>query len=338
MSITHAALSLTVTSIALGTANPWVMVAAGLGSQLPDLDSTESWFGRSLWPIAALIQSKFAHRTITHSFASTGIVLIAAAPLALIDWQLWAGVTIGQFMGWFADSFTKSGVAAFWPNPARLVIPGNPRVRLGTNTPAEYWVLSIACLLLICMLNINSNGGMSEQFELAFFSNSNTAADQFHKHGYRRTVSIDIEGININTSQSITGRFTVIEATAQDVIAESGETGKLYKIGAAPDVQIRPTKLKTSLGDAIKVTAEEAVLREISIGEWLDRLPPKAYISGSLLLEEMAEIKLQPELEAYPSVRAAGQLELSNARPGQLESLRDAWILRGKAIVKVRGT
>jgi inner membrane protein len=336
MAITHAALSLTATTIVLGTADPFVMCCAGLASQLPDLDTTESWIGRSLWPIAALIQHHFPHRTITHSFISTAIVTIASSPLALWNWQLWAGVVTGQFIGWFSDSFTKSGVAAFWPNPVRLVIPGNPSARLGTNTPAEYWVLSIACLLLVSMLNINSAGGMSEQFELAFFSSSTTAADQFNKHGYKQIISIDVEGINTNTSQAIAGKFTVIAATDADVIAESGETGKLYKIGSAPDVQIRPTKLKTSLGNAVKIAATESVLREIAVGEWLDKLPASAYISGALLLEEMDQVRLQPELEAYPSIKVAGQILLSHARPAQLEPLREFWILQGKTIMKVR--
>ncbi|MBD2019262.1 hypothetical protein H6F43_03575 [Leptolyngbya sp. FACHB-36] len=51
----------------------------------------------------------------------------------------------------------------------------------------------------------------------------------------------------------------------------------------------------------------------------------------------MNEVRVQTEIEAYPSVRVfGGQLELSNARPAQLAPLREFWILQGKAIVKVR--
>jgi inner membrane protein len=339
MSITHAAIALTVTTVALGSADPYVLTCAGLASQIPDLDSTTSIAGRSLYPIAWAIEQRFPHRTITHSFFSLAVVSIVAAPLALINWQWWAAVSIGQFMGWFSDAFTKSGVTAFWPNPARLVIPGNPRARLATSSPNEYWVLGIASILLICFMNIASAGGITEQFELAFFSNSATAADQFHKHGHNRVVTIDLEGTNTHTSQAVMGKFTVIEASTADVIAESGETGKLYKVGTSQDVQIRTTKLKTEVGNSVKITAHSTSLKEVSIGEWLQRVPQNAYITGNLRVEDLQETHVDAELETYQSVRLAGnQIELSNARPVQLEPLKELWILRGRVITKVRTT
>jgi len=68
MSITHAAIALAATSIALGISDPMPLALAVVGSQLPDLDTTESLAGRVVFPIAWAIEQRFPHRTITHSF------------------------------------------------------------------------------------------------------------------------------------------------------------------------------------------------------------------------------------------------------------------------------
>jgi inner membrane protein len=315
-----------------------VLVTAAIGSQLPDLDTTKSITGRVLYPIAAFIEARYPHRTITHSFLSTGFVAVLGIPLWLsFGWQYWAALVLGQFMGWFSDAFTKSGVAAFFPNPARLVIPGNPKARLESHSPAEYWVLSLAVLATVISVNLMGNGGISESFARSFFSDSATAAQMFHKYGSTQQVIVEVKGLNVRTSQAVAGQFVVIEATDSDVIAESQTTGKLFKIGTAPDVQIQPTAVKTQLGKSITVQAQEVNLSEISVRDWIARLPQNSYISGSLLLDEMAEVRLSLEVSSFPVMRVfGGQVELSNVRPTQLLALREFWILQGRVIVKVR--
>jgi inner membrane protein len=338
MSITHATIALATTSVSLGTANPYTLLASLIGSQLPDLDTTESFMGRILYPIAALIEKRFPHRTITHSFLATGIVAIAAAPLAFLHWHYWAGITLGHFIGWFSDTFTRAGVSAFYPNPAKLVIPGNPRARLRSGSSNEYWVLGIAALLTIISLNLISAGGITEQFARAFFSDARTAADLFYKHGAERLIQIEIKGMHSATGESIRGNYSIIEATNNDLIAENLETGKLYKIGNSTDAQIRPTHVKTEVLGPVNVRSQEMNLQDIPIADWLQRIPQNAYISGSLWLDDMSEVRIPTEIETFPSVRAfGGQIELSNARPAQISSLlREFWIVQGKTIVKIR--
>lgn len=339
MSITHAAISTCITSISLGSADTFVLGLAVVGSQLADLDSTESFAGRMLYPIAHWIEERYPHRTITHSFLSTFIVALMASPLLfLVHWHYWAALVIGQFSGWFADAFTRSGVAAFYPNPARLVIPGNPRARLRSQSPTEYWVLGITIFLAVASINLISAGGITEQFAKGFFQDAATAADLFQKYGSERTVTIHVEGLHTHTSQAIQDSYTVIEATTNDLIGESATNGKLYKIGSSPDVQIRPTRVKVQLGSLLTITAQELAVSDIAITDLVARLPQNSYLSGSLLLDDMEEVQLAPEIESYPTMRVfGGQVELSNARPYQIEqALREFWILSGKIIIKER--
>jgi inner membrane protein len=69
----------------------------------------------------------------------------------------WQALVVGYFFGWFGDVFTKSGVCAFYPSSARLVIPGNPRMRLSTGSGAEVFVLVALLAVAIATININSN-------------------------------------------------------------------------------------------------------------------------------------------------------------------------------------
>ncbi|NJN87530.1 MAG: metal-dependent hydrolase [Leptolyngbyaceae cyanobacterium SL_7_1] len=338
MSVTHCAIALTTVSVTLGTASPSVLAVSVLGSQLPDLDSTASFVGRALYPIASFLESRFPHRTITHSFLSTGVVAIASLPLCLIHWHYWLALVLGQFTGWFADSFTRSGVAAFYPSPVRLVIPGNPRARLRSHSPAEYWVLGVVCFLAIASINLASAGGITEQFARSFFPDASTAATLFQRYGAERVVVVRVKGLHAHTSQAIDSTYTVIEANSQDLIGQEEISGKLYKIGNAPDVQIRANRVWSSLGGAVAIAAQEQSLQEIGVGDWVTRLKPSVYLSGSLLLEDMEEIQIPLELESYPALRVfGGQVELSNAQPAQISALLgECWITSGQVIVKER--
>lgn len=338
MSLTHGALAVAATALGVGTADPYVLGAAALAAQLPDIDTTESFAGRVFWPITNFLEQRFPHRSVTHSFAATAGVAVLSLPLLWLDWHLYIAAVLGYFVGWFADAFTKSGVEAFYPNPARLVIPGNPRARLETRSPAEYWVLALAILLTVFSVNLASAGGISETVALTFFNDSATAAEMFHKYGAGRRVVVDVEGMNTFTRQAVHGSYEVLEASNTEVIGEDRATGKLYKIGNSGDAQIRPTRVKAKLGDPVRITTQSLSLQEIGVEEWLVSVPANAYVSGALVLDDMDEVPISQSLETFPTMRlGSSQLELQNAHPQELlASLREFWILQGSVIVKVK--
>ena len=152
MSVTHAVLSVSLTSIVLGTANFEVLAIAahreadpcGIASLLPDIDTSKSSIGRLFLPISRWIETRTVHRGITHSFFATGVLTLMTYPLAPLGYAyLWKALILGYFWGWFADVFTKSGVEAFYPSRGRLIIPRNPKLRLGTRSRAEWFLLMV---------------------------------------------------------------------------------------------------------------------------------------------------------------------------------------------------
>lgn len=338
LSITHAAIATCATSLIIGTADPIVLAIAALASQLPDVDSTKSYTGLVLYPIAKYLEEKFSHRSVTHSFAATFAIMAIASPLALwFSWQIWAAVSIGYFFGWFSDCFTTSGVAAFYPSNARLVIPRNPKARLRTGSNGEYWVLGIAIALLVISCQFISNGGLSETFERSFFRSAETAADIFKKDGATRQVFVKISGVNIYTSEQIKDREYKIIAASETAIIGKDSNGDLYQIGKGESVQIRATSVETRLGDKVEIKAIESNPKDQFVSEWISSIPDNAYISGNLFIDNMEGLKLPLEQKKYNVLKiSTSSIELLNAQKQNLEPILESFIIQGKAIIKVR--
>ncbi|MCA6572570.1 MAG: metal-dependent hydrolase [Pseudanabaena sp. M53BS1SP1A06MG] len=338
LSITHAAIATCATSLIIGTSDPIVLLTSAIASQLPDIDTTKSYTGLALYPIAKWFEDRFPHRGVTHSFLASAIVTAITAPIALwFSWQIWLGLSIGYFFGWFSDVFTKSGVAAFYPSNSRLVIPGNPKARLSTGSSGEYWVLSIAIALLIISCQFISNGGLTDLFERSFFRSADTAADVFKKHGTSNQVFAKVTGVNIFTSEKIDGReYKVISASENSIIGKDAG-GDLYQIGKGESSQIRATSVEVRLGEKIAIEAIESSPKDQFVSEWLISIPDNAYVSGSLLVDNMESLKIPLEQKRFNVLKiSGGSIELLNAQKQNLEPILDSFILDGKIILKVR--
>jgi hypothetical protein len=76
MAVTHSIIAAAGTSLILSTANPMALGLAILGSQLPDLDSTNSTIGKIFFPVSSWIEDRFPHRSITHSLLATATLAV----------------------------------------------------------------------------------------------------------------------------------------------------------------------------------------------------------------------------------------------------------------------
>ncbi|HZN11076.1 MAG TPA: metal-dependent hydrolase, partial [Blastocatellia bacterium] len=165
MAATHALVGVTIASFAAGTADPLHLAAAAISSQLPDVDTTRSLAGRLLLPLSRAIERRFPHRTVTHSLLATVLFAALSSPLCLHSQQAWKAALWGYLCGWFADAFTKSGVAAFYPlSAARLVVPANPRLRLSSGSRAERGVAVVFLCLLAAAVHFHTQGGLMRAF------------------------------------------------------------------------------------------------------------------------------------------------------------------------------
>jgi len=298
MTLTQVTLAVTCTSLMLGSADPKVLGLAALSSLLPDCDNSGSYPGRLLWPLSRYLEERFPHRTLTHSFLATLVIGLVGLPLVWVGG--WGGWVSGYFWGWFADAFTKSGVTAFWPHRARLVIPGNPKLRLTTGSPAEWWVLGLSLLLLPLSLNLQSQGGLLRTFNL-WMGIPNGAVELVNQDQDRYLLTAQIDGIQVLTQQRIQGTFQVVRAlTNTDLLVE--QENKLYRAGSSIEAQIRINRVFIRRERPIRSQVEN-----LSWEESLFQLPPdpgqplQVYYSGVMELEA-ADLRTLPSLETFSPI------------------------------------
>jgi inner membrane protein len=337
-SVTHCAIAITATSLSFGTADPLLLALAGIASQIPDIDTTKSTTGMVLYPIAEWFESKFAHREVTHSLLATAILAFALLPIAFwTNWELWSVLVYSYFWGWFADTFTLSGVGAFYPSTARLVIPGNPKARIRPNGSFEYWVLAICICLTILNTNLVTNGGLTEVFARYFFRDASTASAMFFKYSDRQIIA-EVEGINNISGERVNAEFLLISATKDNFIGKNLTNGNLYQIGKDQASQIKPSNVYARLGKPLTTRSESIFPKDIFVFELVRKLPANAYLNGSIILDNLSDVRVPLILDRESPISIyAAQIKLSNARPAELESLiGEGFIVDGNVIVKVR--
>lgn len=141
------------------------------GALLPDIDHRKSPIGRLFFPISRYLDTRFGHRTITHSL----LFLLSCTLLCYLIQHLNISphseldsepppITIIFFFSALShlilDMVTIKGIPLFYPfikNPC--VIPGNPNFRLESGSMrTEAIALLIFCSLLFTCRDLFANG------------------------------------------------------------------------------------------------------------------------------------------------------------------------------------
>lgn len=328
MSTTHAVIGASITSFALGTVDPALLGVAAAATQLPDVDTSKSIVGRILFPISWVMERYFPHRTITHSFFMTGIIALVSLPLRFHNAQMWKALLIGYFFGWFADVFTKSGVAAFYPaTMARLVVPANPNLRLRTGSKVEYIIILLFLGLGVVSFNLHSQGGILRVFNAAFGQPSG-AADLFRKEGNAKQILAQIEGQT--NAGNVSGEFEVVDVLAGDTLLVRDSSGVIYtagdkKVCTACEIAIRKVKAKT--GKPISVSVKEIRLDEQDVFAALRKigLPQnsQALITGTLTFADAAGLNVPQSLQKFNPVKLEGEeIKIAKIYAASLDDLR----------------
>lgn len=340
MNVTHTALSVCATSIALGTSDPLILVLSAIACQLPDADTSKSTIGRLLFPVSNFLEKRYPHRSITHSFLATAVVAIAALPLAFWEQKYWYASVLGYFCGWFGDVFTKSGVTAFYPNSARLVIPGNPRLRLSTGSSAEYFILALLVAIAAASINISSSGGILKAFNQVL-AMPNGAVEIANEDINRYLIVARIQGRNALTQESISGDFEVIKSLSQTDLLVKDRASRLYRAGSSQECQIATHSIRTFRAFRIEAQVKEIQLESEDIATALLRLPQhsRTYVSGTLALEDAADLVLPNYPDRFNSIRlqlgvGTAIAHLESANPQEIASSLGDYFATGTLIVR----
>jgi inner membrane protein len=313
MAITHATIATAGTSLILGTAEPLPLGLAILGSQLPDLDTTQSTIGKIFFPLSSWIEDRFPHRSITHSLLATGFIAAIALSVGyflLLDIKIAAALPLGHLLSCFSDTFTKQGVQLFYPVPAWAVSVSNPRRRLKTGGAGELWVLGAAIALLIFGIYLANGGGVSQKVSQSL-GLKDGIVELYNQKASTNKIYAEIKGVWASDRTSADGKYWIVGTEGSEFIV-SNEKG-IYKTGE----QIITSKVSTEVGEAATTQVRNITFNDQNAIDTLQQLrtdykDADIFLSGELAVDFPEDIKIPVEPNQMVTAALSGSnLKLS---------------------------
>ena len=307
LAITHAAIALSGTSLILSTANPLPLGLAVIGSQLPDLDTTESTIGKIFFPISSWIEDRFPHRSITHSLLATGAIAILSllgGHFLLEQTFSLIALPLGHLLACFSDTFTKQGVQLFYPNPAWAISVSNPRRRLKTGGAGELWVLGGAIALLVLGIYLANGGGITQKVSQNLGLRDGIVR-VYNENAATNNVYAEIKGYWASDRTSADGKYLIIGNEGNEFIVTDGKG--VYKTGE----QIITSKVTTEVGEAavteirnLTFNDEDAVAPLLE----LQQAYPDAliFLNGELTVDFPEDVKIPIESNQMVTATLSG--------------------------------
>jgi inner membrane protein len=306
MAITHCALAAAGTSLILGTAEPLPLGLAILGSQLPDLDSSQSFIGQIFFPISHWIEDRYPHRTVTHSFLASFLLGVMAIGFGYFVGNIWIAIALplGHLLSCFSDCFTLQGVQLFYPYPAWAVSVSNPRRRLKTGGSGELWVLASAIALLIVGITLATGGGITQQVSQQL-GLKDGLVEVYNQNAASHHVWAQIEGVRASDRADASGRYFILGTEGSEFVVTDGKG--IYKTNE----QIITSKLTTEVGEAAATQVRTLTFNDqeavAPLLELKSAYPNAAiYLSGSLTVDFPEEVKLPILPDQYQTVSLSG--------------------------------
>ena len=307
MAITHAAIATAGASLLLGTAQPLPLALAVLGSQLPDIDTTTSIIGQVLYPLSSWIEDRYPHRSVTHSLAATVAIATVAVAVgaALGDIKPWLALPLGHLLSCFSDCFTRQGVQLFWPDPAWAISVSNPKRRIRTGGPAEYWVLAVAVGLLLLGIWLAGTGGVTGQVNQSLGLRDGAMAT-YNANAASAEVYAEITGVWADDRTRADGRYLILDAVGNEFVVTDGQG--VYQTGK----QLLIEKLTTATGAAMVRTTQTLTLNDEDVVSRLQVLrmanpTARVYLSGSLTVDFPEEVRPTVLPRQIPAVTVVGE-------------------------------
>lgn len=126
---------------------PGLIGATVFCALLPDVDHVSSTIGKVFYPVAKYLQSRYGHRTITHSIFCFVVMLVLFMFCLPREYFVCCSYAFGSHL--LFDMCTRSGVPLMYPFSRRpFVLPANPGMRLSsTDQRGELVVLAVFLLM-----------------------------------------------------------------------------------------------------------------------------------------------------------------------------------------------
>jgi inner membrane protein len=320
---THATFSLVFvilagTGLGLGL-TPATAAFAILGALCPDIDTPMSWIGRLARPLAARLERRFGHRTVTHSVLGLALATLLFTPLAFLNPHWPVAFALGYLSHLLIDAVNKSGTPLFYPSPLRAVFPGYEARRITVGSPAETVLLGALIVVLVLLLPLHQMG-----FTRALHALTRTTAGaitDFRAWQGRHEVWADVEGTFQPAGRRVSQRYRVLGiANESTLVVLDPTTQKIHAVGTSQDANIYPATIRAHAGQAITVETRQVTLTQRLLRDLLREVPPdgETFLHGTVKTTDA--VLLKPDPEQYEVLKPGlHALELRYARPRDLK-------------------
>lgn len=312
---------------------PPELLALVAGAMLPDIDTTTSGAGKFARPLSGWLESRFGHRTLTHSLLFTAAVSALFLPAG---GHVAAAMLCGILSHLLLDTLNVNGVPLLWP--ARLMFwffPGRSmRIKYGSGAESG---VALVCAVVALVLWPLGGDGFNTSFRRLVASPETAVADYIDMR-QTRDVWAQLEGFNSQTQEKMNGRFRIIEAVGRSGVLVEDRLGRAYQVSQMG--QVVAYRIRAYAGEARVWRDYRLDVGSRLLGDVLDALPTGAanvYLTG--ILEMSGSIHPPPpEIGTFPRVQlrqgSDNVLEMHAARPVDVRAFRDAYIRAGSIVVR----
>lgn len=333
---THLAGAALTLAVARGFGLPVGPFEAGallLGSLLPDIDTTTAGAGRYVRPLAAWIETRFGHRTVTHGLlfavGASALLLPLGVPVAL-------ALLYGVLSHLLLDTMNVNGVPLLWPYRLQFWFLPNRSSRIRYGSPQET-TLAVALALSGALLWPVGADGFGAAARRVVATPETAVTDYTRWRDEGRAVYVVLDGFNSQTQEKIAGRFRVIEALGRAGVLIEDDAGNALQVSrdgqvVAYRVRAYPGEFRPALDTRISVGGR-------LLGDVLGAVPAgaRAYFTGEL---ELSAPVLVPPAPAGTFTRVKmefSRLMLHSARPADLVAFSSAYVVAGSLVVRLEG-
>jgi len=290
ISVTHISFGVLLTEFILTSLgiepNTTTLALSGIGSLLPDIDTPKSALGR-IFPFSKIIEHKYGHRQITHSWIFIVIAIALFSPfIFFLDFLKYAGMIIGVISHIMIDMANPSGVPLFYPSPSRFVFPENKSSRIEVNSKREYILLAILLFLVAVTTPLSFIG-----YKSLFYRLSQTpygAIEEAKKYSEQYSLKVKIKGIWAESQNRVDDEFKVLAVQDNGLIVEA-DNKKVYFVSYSHYSAIIINKISVILDKKI----QKVVINKKYSYCLFDsiEIPENSIISGYIFYEGYENIK-----------------------------------------------
>jgi len=305
-----------------------------VGSLLADIDTTTSGVGKFARPVSGWLETRFGHRTFTHSLLFCLLLGVLLWPLERVESAAYWAFLCGYLSHLLLDTFNVNGVPLLWPARVQFWFFPARSMRIKYGSPAES-VVAVVCFVSGIGLWFVGQDGFDTGFRRLVASPETAVIDYLKMRGSSE-VWADLSGFNSQTQENMNGRFLIVEALGRNGVLVEDSSGKTYAVSRYG--QVVAYRIRAYSGEAIQKAEYRVDISGRTVGEILASLPraKRIHLSGTLELSS-APLLSPPPVGTTARVRKTpqpGVLELQAARPDDLVALENSFIVSGSAVVR----